>query len=101
MDFFKYWKTSPAQYRKLVIGLLLFTLVNSSDVFLLLKLKDARLSDTATIGTYIFYNLVYAVFAYPLGIIADRLGLKKMFLSGLVIFAFLYLYLGTAYNTNL
>lgn len=98
-DFFRYWKTSPGQYRKLVIGLLLFTLVNSSDVFLLLKLKDAGLSDTATIGTYIFYNLVYAVFAYPLGIIADRLGLKKVFLFGLVIFAMVYL--GMAYNTNL
>lgn len=99
LDFFWYWKTSPEQYRRLVIGLLLFTLVNSSDVFLLLKLKDAGLSDTATIGTYIFYNLVYAVFAYPLGIIADRLGLKKVFLSGLVIFAMVYF--GMAYNTNL
>lgn len=98
-DFIGYWKTNPEQYRKLVIGLLLFTLVNSSDVFLLLKLKDAGLSDTTTIGTYIFYNLVYAVFAYPLGIIADRLGLKKVFVSGLVLFAMVYL--GMAYNTNL
>lgn len=98
-DFFKYWKSSPVQYRKLVIGLLLFTLVNSSDVFLLLKLKDAGLNDIATIGTYIFYNLVYAVFAYPLGIIADRFSLKKVFLSGLVIFAMVYL--GMAFNTNL
>ena len=81
-----------------MIGLLLFTLVNSSDVFLLLKLKDAGLSDTATIGAYIFYNLVYAVFAYPLGIIADRLGLKRVFLFGLVIFTIVYL--GMAFNTN-
>lgn len=98
-DFFRYWKSSPAQYRKLVIGLLLFTLVNSSDVFLLLKLKDAGLSDTATIGIYIFYNLVYAVFAYPLGIIADRLSLKKVFLFGLLIF--IMVYLGMAFNTHL
>lgn len=98
-DFFKYWKTSPLQYRKLVIGLLLFTLVNSSDVFLLLKLKDAGLSDMATIGTYIFYNLVYAAFAYPLGIIADRLGLKNIFLFGLALFAVVYF--GMAFNKNL
>lgn len=97
--FFRYWKTSLAQYRKLVIGLLLFTLGNSSDVFLLLKLKDAGLSDTATMGTYIFYNLVYAVFAYPLGIVADRLSLKKMFLFGLAIF--IIVYLGMAFNTHL
>lgn len=98
-DFCRYWRSSPAQYRKLVKGLLLFALVNSSDVFLLLKLKDAGLSDTATIGTYIFYNLIYAVFAYPLGIIADRLGLKKVFLAGLILFAIVYL--SMALNTNL
>jgi len=97
-DFIRYWKTSPLQYRKLVIGLLLFTLVNSSDVFLLLKLKEAGLSDMATIGTYIFYNLVYAAFAYPLGIIADRLGLKNIFLVGLASFAIVYL--GMAFNKN-
>ncbi len=89
-DFIRYWKTSSLQYRKVVIGLLLFTLVNSSDVFLLLKLKDAGFSDMVTIGTYIFYNLIYAAFAYPLGIIADRLGLKNIFLFGLVLFAIVY-----------
>ncbi len=98
-DFIRYWKASPVQYRKLVIGLLLFTLVNSSDVFLLLKLKDAGLSDTATIGTYIFYNFVYAAFAYPLGILADRFGLKNIFLFGLALFAIVYF--GMAFNENL
>ncbi len=98
-DFIRYWKTSPSQYRKLVIGLLLFTLVNSSDVFLLLKLKEAGLSDMATIGTYVFYNLIYAAFAYPLGIIADRFGLKNVFLFGLALFAIVYF--GMAFNKNL
>lgn len=98
-DFFSYWRGSPAQYRKLVLGLLLFTLVNSSDIFLLPKLKDAGLSDTVTIGTYIFYNLVYAAFAYPLGIIADRFGLKNIFLFGLALFAIVYF--GMAFNKNL
>lgn len=98
-DFIKYWKTSPVLYRKLVGGLLLFTLVNSSDVFLLLKLKDAGFSDPETIGVYIFYNLVYATFAYPLGIIADRIGLKRMLLLGLILF--IAVYLGMAVNSSL
>lgn len=98
-DFIKYWKTSPVLYRKLVGGLLLFTLVNSSDVFLLLKLKDAGFSDPETIGVYMFYNLVYATFAYPLGIIADRIGLKRMLLLGLILF--IAVYLGMAFNSSL
>ncbi len=99
LDFLKYWKSSPVRYKRLVIGLLVFTLFNSSDVFLLLKVKEAGLSDIHTIGVYIFYNLIYTIFAYPLGIIADRLGLKSVFLSGLVLFAIVYL--GMAFATNL
>lgn len=89
-SFLHYWKSSPAAYRKLVTGLLIFTLFNSSDVFLLLKVKQAGLDDTMTIGVYIFYNLVFALAAFPLGILADRIGLKKIFLAGLLLFAIVY-----------
>ncbi|QEM03631.1 MFS transporter [Mucilaginibacter rubeus] len=89
-SFLQYWKTSPASYRKLVGGLLMFTLFNSSDVFLLLRIKQAGLSDTATIGVYIFYNIVYAIAAFPLGILADRIGLKKVFITGLLLFVVVY-----------
>lgn len=98
-SFFKYWKESPQTYRKIVIGLLLFTLFNSSDVFLLLKAKQAGLDDTMVIGTYIFYNLIYAIFSFPLGIIADKIGLKRIFILGLVIFSVVYF--GFALNNNL
>lgn len=99
LSFFKYWKQSPATYRQLLIGLLLFTLFNSSDVFLLLKAKDAGLSDTYVIGIYIFYNMIYALFAFPLGLIADKIGLKKMFIIGLGFFSIVYF--GFSFNTNL
>jgi MFS family permease len=98
-DFFRYWKTSPAAYRKLVTGLLLFALFNSSDMFLLLRIKASGFSDAAAIGIYIFYNIVYALFSYPLGKLADTLGLKKIFLLGLVMFAITYF--GMAFNNNL
>ncbi len=89
-SFLNYWKEARPEYRKLVFGLLLFTLINSSDVFLLLKAKEAGLNDTAVIGVYIFYNLVYAAFAYPAGVLADKLGLKNTLVFGMVLFAFVY-----------
>lgn len=98
-SFLKYWKQSPVTYRKLVIGLLAFTLVNSSDVFLLLKAKDAGLEDVTVIGVYIFYNLIYAIFAFPIGILADKIGLKKIFILGLILFAIVYF--GMAWNDNI
>ncbi len=97
--FLHYWKESPAAYKKLAVGLLVFTLFNSSDVFLLLKAKEAGLDDSAVIGVYIFYNLIYALFAFPLGIIADKIGLKSVFLTGLVLFSVVYF--GMAFNVNL
>lgn len=89
-SFLNYWKESPKAYRKLVFGLLLFTLFNSSDVFLLLKAKEAGLDDTMVIGVYIFYNLIYALFAFPIGILADKVGLKNIFILGLALFAIVY-----------
>ena len=98
-SFIKYWKDSPIIYRKVVFGLLAFTLFNSSDVFLLLKAKQAGLSDTMVIGVYIFYNLIFALSAFPIGIIADKIGLKKMFVFGLSIFAIVYF--GIGFSTNI
>ena len=98
-DFIRYWKTSPAAYRKLVIGLLLFALFNSSDMFLILKIKSTGMSDTAAIGIYIFYNLVFAIASYPLGGIGDKIGLKKVFITGLVLFAIVYF--GMSFNSNI
>ncbi len=96
---FSYWKSSPKSYRSLVGGLLLFALFNSSDVFILLKAKEAGLDDTMVIGAYIFYNLIYALAAYPMGILADKIGLKKVFIVGLLIFTLVYF--GLAFSSNL
>ncbi|MFA6515451.1 MAG: MFS transporter [Candidatus Paceibacterota bacterium] len=90
-SFFAYWKRSPAGYKKVTAGLLFFTLFNSSDVFLLLKVKETVHDDALVIGIYIFYNLIYALFAYPLGIIADKIGLKTVLIAGFFLFALMYL----------
>jgi MFS family permease len=98
-SFMDYWKNSPILYKKVVFGLLVFTLFNSSDVFLLLKAKQAGLDDTAIIGVYIFYNLIYALSSFPIGILADKIGLKTMFTIGLLMFAIVYF--GMSFSHNL
>lgn len=77
---------------------MVFTLFNSSDMFLLLKVKQTGASDTGVIGMYIFYNFVFALFGYPIGIVADKVGLKKTFIVGLALFAAVNV--GMAVNSN-
>jgi MFS family permease len=80
---FRYWKHTNPEYRKVAGGLLLFALFNSSDVLLFLKMKESGHADSTIIGVYIFYNLVYALLAYPMGRLADKMGIRNIFLLGL------------------
>jgi MFS family permease len=89
-SFLGYWRESPGMYRKVVAGLLVFALFNSSDLFLILRLKDSGLDDTRVIGAYMLYNLVYALAAFPLGVLADRIGLRRMYVMGVFVFAIVY-----------
>jgi len=88
---FSYFGDATSEYKRVVTGLIIFALVNSSDVLLLLKMKEEGIHDAAIIGIYIFYNCIYAIFAYPLGIIADKIGIKKTYLIGLILFMSVYL----------
>lgn len=97
-SFFKYYKIATPQYKRLVIGLLLFALFNSSDIFLLLKVKEVTNDDKTTIAAYVFYNLIFALASYPLGALADKLSFKKVFISGLLLFAIVYA--GFAFNPS-
>ncbi len=90
-SFFTYWKTASINYKKIVVGLLLFTLFNSSDVFLLLMAKNIGFSDLHIIGVYIFYNLIYALFSFPMGLLADKIGMKFVFVFGLILFTTVYI----------
>lgn len=90
LSFLSYWKIASPNYKKLVIGLFFFAIINSSDIFLLLMIKQIGYSGTEVIGAYIFYNFVYASFSYPIGILADKLGLKNVFIIGLFVFAIVY-----------
>ena len=102
LSFFRYWNIAPPEFRKVSAGLLFFALFNSSDIFLLLITRETigadtiRIggavftADTITIGAYVFYNLVYAASAYPLGILADKIGFRKTLMLGFVLFALVY-----------
>ena len=70
---------------------MVFALGNSSDVFLLLRVKDVGLSNSEVVLSYMLFNVVYAVLAMPAGIISDRLGRRSVIGGGFAVFAMVYL----------
>lgn len=90
-NYAEFWQSAPHQYKIILLLITIFSLVNSSDVFLILKSKDISNSASLAIWGYIFYNLIYASASYPVGKYSDRIGKKKVYVAGLYIFALVYL----------
>lgn len=80
----------PKEYQYYLFSWTIFSLANSSDVFLLLRTQQAGVSLTQTILLYCFYNLIYALASPYLGGLSDKIGRKKVLLFGLSIFALVY-----------
>jgi MFS family permease len=75
-----------------VLGVwVVFSLGNSSDVFLILRSKNLGLGFTLTVLAYAVYNLVYSGLSWPLGALSDRVPRPAVLGGGLAVFALVYL----------
>ena len=84
----------PARFWRVTVVLVLISLINFSDVLLLLRLMDLGFGTTEVIWAYALFNLVYAVGAYPAGALTDRWPRPYVYACGLVAFCIGYLGLG-------
>jgi MFS family permease len=76
-----------------------FSLGNSSDVFLLLRAHQLGLDATLVVLAYALYSAVYSGFAWPLGALSDRRSRPMVLAGGLVLFALVYLGFALAGST--
>jgi len=100
-NYLEFWKSAPGQYKQILILIVIFSFVNSSDVFLILKSQNISKSSSLAIFGYVFYNIIYAAASYPLGGLADKLGKQKVFSLGLMIFSIVYFGFALFDNINL
>jgi MFS family permease len=80
-----------ANFRYYLLVVLLFTLGNSSDAFLLLRASNAGISEAHIPIIWMVLSAVKAVTGIPGGYISDRIGRKKVIISGWVVYAAIYL----------
>lgn len=79
------------RFKFFLIVILLFTLGNSSDAFLVLRAQE-RSASVLTILLMIFtFNIVYAIVSSPAGRLSDRVGRKRVIIAGWIIYGFVYL----------
>jgi MFS family permease len=73
-----------------MVAIGLFSLGNSSNAFLILKAEQVGMSGGSISAAYLAFNAVYAVMSMPAGIVADRLGRRRIIIVGFGTFACVY-----------
>lgn len=80
------------------IASIIFSLGNSSDAFLILRAANLGLTTLMAVLTYVVYNLSQTLLAVPMGKLSDKIGAKKVFEGGLLVFAMVYFLFGFIKN---
>ncbi len=71
----------------LIVG---FGLVNFSDALVLLHLSQEGFSLQWVIGSYLLFNISYALLSFPAGMLSDRMAPHRVFALGMLAFAIAY-----------
>jgi MFS family permease len=79
------------QFKIFLVIMVIFTLGNSADIFLVLRASDIGLSPLHILLMLIPLNMVYAATAYPFGRLSDRIGRKRIIVAGWGIYAITYI----------
>ncbi len=85
------WSSFSGPYKFFIVVVTLFSLGNSSDVFLILRAQSLGISVAAIPLIYMVFNVVYGLGALPAGLLSDRIGPKPIILLGLILFGLIYL----------
>lgn len=96
--FWKNIKKIDKQLKLYLIVVFLFTLGNSSNTFLLLRAKSTGFNDTNVVLLYFLYNMTASLLSLPFGRLSDKIGRKRLLVSGYVVFAVVYLGFAFAFN---
>jgi MFS family permease len=84
----------PDQYKKYLVVAGIFALANSSDMFLLLRVRDAGVPQEQIPLLWAAISLITTVFGTPLSALSDTFGRKRFILIAWIAFAFFYICMG-------
>jgi MFS family permease len=86
----------PRSFYVFLLIVVIFSLGNSSDTFLILRTQSLGVGVLGIPLVYALFNLCYASASIPLGSLSDRIGREKVLLIGWFCYALAYLGFGFA-----
>ena len=84
------WRALPPQTRRIILIFLLFSLGNSTDAFLLIKLEGAGVPVTWLPITWAALHVVKSATSAAGGVLADRIGYRAPIIAGWMLYAVIY-----------
>lgn len=90
------WVEMGPAFRRYLGILLLFTLGNSTDAFLLLRAQQLGVPISLLPAIWVVLHVVKMGFSVPGGILSDRIGRKKVIVAGWLVYALVYASFGAA-----
>ncbi|NWF70169.1 MAG: MFS transporter [Chloroflexi bacterium] len=81
----------PPSFRAFLAIVVLFTLGNSADAFLVLRAQERGLNVIGVLGMLMTFNAVYALVSGPAGALSDRFGRRRLILLGWGVYGLIYL----------
>lgn len=90
---------APA-YKRYLLTLALFTLGNSSNMFLLLRAREIGLPEAQVPLLWALVSAVAMLLSTPLSALSDRLGRKRLIVGGWAVYGLFYLLLGLIDGAN-
>jgi MFS family permease len=85
------FKGMDRRFKAYLVVVVLFTLGNSSDAFIILRAQERGLSVLQIMGMLMTFNAVYSLLSGPAGALSDRIGRRRLILSGWVVYGMIYL----------
>jgi MFS family permease len=84
----------PPVFKRYLLVLALFTLGNSSNMFLLLHAREIGLPEAQVPLLWALVSLMAMVFSTPLSALSDRIGRTRLIVGGWAVYGIFYLLLG-------
>jgi MFS family permease len=90
------WKYLNRRFQIFLVIVILFTLGNSSDSFIILRGQERGLNILQIMAMLMTFNVVYSLLASPAGWLSDKIGRRKIIITGWGIYGLIYLGLALA-----